>query len=507
VVLEVSATPDSGDSITLKFTVSDTGIGIPADKSSKIFEAFQQADTSTTRSYGGTGLGLAISTRLVELMGGNIWVESEVGKGSRFHFTACCRESNGESHEEKAPCPTAVIDARVLIVDDNATNRRILREMLASWGMNPIAVSCAETGLQLLQDAVDDDDPFQLLISDVNMPEIDGFMFVKSIRGQSEIAKTPVIMLTSGGRLGDNTRCEELGILFNLMKPVKQSELFDSVAVSLGVEGTNDFVTGPDDSEIQKLPPLRVLLAEDNIVNQKLVLGLLEPHGHHVTVANNGEEAVAAASSGDYDVILMDVQMPVLDGFGATGKIRDREKAGSKPVPIIAMTAHAMDGDRERCLEAGMSDYLSKPVRRKTLNAKLAEWVDTAPREGGSTNSELQAEPNQVDWSGARHNTGGDESLLRELMESCLEEAPQQLEEVRAAVEAGDAQRLHSAAHALKGTLLVFGKNPPVRHVQGLEEKGAQESLDGAKDDLASLESTMSSLFESLRSYLAEGSS
>lgn len=369
VVLDVRSEPGSNDQqTTLCFTITDTGIGIPKEKCATIFEEFQQADSSTTRSYGGTGLGLAISSRLVELMAGRIWVDSEVGHGSKFHFTATfdiSREQLPQNQQEM----TIVSNTLVLIVDDNATNRRILHVMLTNWGMNPTAVSSAQLGFQLMRDAREHGEPFRLVLSDVNMPEVDGFTFAEWIRGDAQLADTRLIMLTSGGRPGDVARRESLRVNGHLMKPVKQSELFDAIVVALGVDSAEDAASVSKARGVV-IRSLRILLAEDNLVNQKLAIGGLK--SHHVTVANNGAEAITTWENNQFDVILMDIQMPEMDGFEATRLIRSREKQSGRHIPIIAMTAHAMKGDRERCLEVGMDDYVAKPIRIKELNAKLA---------------------------------------------------------------------------------------------------------------------------------------
>jgi two-component system, sensor histidine kinase and response regulator len=353
----------------LQFAVRDTGIGIPADQFQRVFQAFEQVDASMTRRFGGTGLGLAISSRLVDLMGGRIWVESELGKGTTFHFTIQLKVGQAR---EPAPIEQVMIrGARVLVVDDNATNRLILQEMLQNWGLAPTCVPSAEAGLQALRAARAAGQPFGLIASDVDMPDVDGFAFAQQVRQDAELAKTPIILLTSGDRQGEIARCEQLGISARLRKPVSQSELFDAVVAALQATHAVGRVA-PAAAASTRAGPLHVLLAEDSLVNQKLALGLLKKEGHTITVANNGREAVDAVESQTFDVVLMDVQMPEMDGFEATRLIREREKLSGRHVPIIAMTAHAMKGDRERCLEVGMDDYLSKPIRAQLLYEKLA---------------------------------------------------------------------------------------------------------------------------------------
>jgi CheY-like chemotaxis protein len=368
VVLAVECQSRTEDEVRLHFSVSDTGMGIPQDKLALIFEAFTQADTSTTRRHGGTGLGLAIASRLVGLMDGRIWAESTVGQGSVFHFIARFRLATEAAPDLRRVEPSVVREVRVLIVDDSSTNRLILEEMTRNWGMRPVTVKSACEALDLLREAHRSGAPIQLVLCDVNMPEVDGLTLTQWIRQDPQLAATTVIILTSGARGDDLRRCEELRVAGHLMKPVKQSELFDTIGLSLGAALTDG---GAEETlwrqRPAELPPLRLLLAEDSLVNQKLAIGLLEKHGHSVVVAGNGKEAIAAWQSGAFDVVLMDVEMPEMDGLEAAAVIRTQEKKTGRHTPIIAMTAHAMKGDRERCLEAGMDGYVSKPIRARQL--------------------------------------------------------------------------------------------------------------------------------------------
>ncbi len=361
-------------SVDLHFTVSDTGIGIPEEKQKLIFEAFSQADNSTTRKYGGTGLGLTICCRLIEIMGGRIWVESTLGRGSRFHFTVRFGLGEGKPAIVSAP-PEKLKGLTVLVVDDNRTNRRILEDLLSRWDMRPLSVESGGLALEQLRAASEAGEPFELLLTDVHMPEMDGFRLIELIREKPQLAPATIMMLTSGGQKGDAVRCRELGVAAYLTKPIRQSELRDAILHALG--------TGQQDRRVIPLTkhslreaapspaPLRVLLAEDNPVNQRLVIRLLEKWGHNVAVANNGREALAALQKEAFDLVLMDLQMPHMDGFEVTALVREKEKQSGTHQLIIAMTAHAMKGDRERCLEAGMDGYLSKPVDTKELSEVL----------------------------------------------------------------------------------------------------------------------------------------
>ncbi len=373
VVLEVERREVSGPFVTLQFTVRDTGIGIPDEKLATIFDLFEQADASLTRRHGGTGLGLAIAMRLSEMMGGKVWVESEVGRGSAFHFTVRLRFADIDEQEDTIIVPTSLHDLSVLVVDDNATNRTILQEMLTNWHMKPTVAGNAAEALQLLQQAHKGNRPFRLVVTDAHMPVTDGFTFVKWLRGYTELSDVTVIMLTSGDRTEDAEQCKDLGISAYLLKPVKQSELLETIESTLGITvPTSELTRGVEETSPHH-GPLRILLAEDSLVNQKLAVALLEKQGHWVTVVDNGEQAVTAVQRDEFDVILMDVQMPVMDGVEATGRIREVEASTGRRTPIIAMTAHALKGDRERFLESGMDGYVSKPVRVQQLYAAIAE--------------------------------------------------------------------------------------------------------------------------------------
>jgi CheY-like chemotaxis protein len=362
----------------LHFIVSDSGVGIAPDKVDMIFESFNQADASTTRHYGGTGLGLTISRCLVEMMGGRLWVESELGVGSRFHFTV--RLITEENNVAVTPAsPAALQGVKVLIVDDNGANRLILQSMVERWGMNPTAVSDAAQALGELSAAESANDAFALVLTDMHMPATDGFGLVSHVKENVVLSTPAVIMLTSGGQRGDVARCEELGIAAYLTKPVCQAELCEAVIRALHARQAGLAVPLVTRYSLRKgdfLRGLRILLAEDNRVNQKIAVRLLEKRGHHTVLASSGKEALEALAQASFDLVLMDVHMPGMDGIEATIAIRDKEKTTGLHQPVIAMTALAMKGDRERCLAAGMDGYLSKPIDLQQLDDVLAIYAD-----------------------------------------------------------------------------------------------------------------------------------
>jgi signal transduction histidine kinase/CheY-like chemotaxis protein/ligand-binding sensor domain-containing protein len=373
--VETEDGPHDPDSIMLHFTVRDSGIGIPAEKRALVFEAFTQADGSTTRRYGGTGLGLTISARLVAMMGGRIWLESEVGRGTQFHFTVRCGVAKAEppAGEEQA----SLTGIPVLVVDDNSTNRRVFEEVLRRWGMQPEVAESGAAALTHLRGACDAGKPFQMVLTDSTMPDMDGFQLVERIRESADFGTVAVIMATSAGQRGDAARCRRLGMGAYLTKPVRQVELKAAIHATLGrapddLQG-RPLVTRHNQREQRR--SLRILLAEDNPVNQKLVVRLLEKEGHTVVVADNGKQAVEALEGANVDLVIMDVQMPEMDGYEATTSIRQAEETTLKHVPILAMTAHAMKGDQEKCLAAGMDGYLSKPVCLKDFYQAIEDLV------------------------------------------------------------------------------------------------------------------------------------
>jgi signal transduction histidine kinase/CheY-like chemotaxis protein len=381
ILLSVTQEKESSEDVLLHFAVKDTGVGIPADKQERIFEAFSQADGTMARKYGGTGLGLTICTRLVEMMGGRIWVESQLGQGSTFHFTLRLAMQTAPPIRPAPVQPEELRDLPVLIVDDNFTNRRVLQGMLNRWGMRPTAVEGGRAALQALEIAKSTGRAFPLILLDGQMPEMDGFTLADLIQKDRDLVGAAIMMLTSAGHVGDAARCRELGIMAYLVKPIRQGELLQSIRQILQkTPQPVPLVTRHTLREAQNRA--RILLAEDNAVNQTLALRLLEKRGYVVTVAGDGNAALAALEKAAFDLVLMDIQMPNMDGFEATSIIRKKEEATGRHIPIIAMTAHALKGDQERCVAAGMDGYVSKPIRTSELFSAIESLLpkkDSAP--------------------------------------------------------------------------------------------------------------------------------
>ena len=509
VVVRAELEGREGDDIRLHFAVSDTGIGIPADKQSVIFEAFSQADGSTTRKYGGTGLGLAIATQLVQMMGGKIWVESEVGKGSTFHFTAVMRPSKDLKLKTRA-CRADLEGLRVLVVDDNATNRRILEEVLRGWKMAPATASNAAAAFAALKRGQATGEPFGLVLLDCAMPETDGFGLAGQIQQDDAIAQTPLIMFSSTGHGSVAARCREMKLAGYLTKPVKQSELFDVIASALGNQ--NDSAEGsaaPVTLAEACLPrTLRVLLAEDNPVNQRLVVKLMEKQGHTVVVAGNGKEGLAALEGGQFHVVLMDVQMPEMGGFEATGIIREREKVTGAHIPIIAMTAHALKGDRERCLEAGMDAYVAKPIQSRLLFEAIASVVPMTAADVSMVEKpvpeKVRLDSEVFNSEGALAMLDGDTELFVELVKLFMTESVELQDQIHDAIEQRDATRLERAAHSLKGSAAAFCGESTRAVAQKLEAIGASGNLDQAGDVFVELQDELVRLKDALTEYRKE---
>ena len=501
VVMRVQTDSRHDKKVQLLFSVKDTGIGIPPEKQQVIFEAFSQADSSTTRRYGGTGLGLAISAQLVELMGGTISVESTPGLGSTFHFTAWL-DLEEAGVEEPSGKWRSMTDLRVLIVDDNATNRRIFEEVLTNWRMRPVAVDGGAAALAALENSSREGQSFAVVLLDGHMPDMDGFALAQRIIHDQRYAGTKLVMLTSAGEPEDVARCRKLGISAYLTKPVKQSELFDVIV---------NVISEPD-VETRKPPRkprarrggLHVLLAEDNEVNQLVATRILEKLGHRVTVVSSGRQAVSALQSGTFDIIAMDVQMPEMDGLEATAEIRRGERTTGMHIPIIAMTAHAMKGDRERCLEAGMDGYTSKPIRITELEQAIATVLPkSSMRVRPSRNNPAEQ---VIDQAALLNGVDGNRRLLNQIVRLFLADYPRRVAEIKNAIHSGDANALARAAHALKGSVGNFAAKNTISVLQRLETMGRNQELNAAGEEFVALESELAHVSKDLRQLIRNSS-
>jgi len=507
IVLTVERQTEELGNLCLHFSVRDTGIGIPPEKHQVIFEPFAQADGSTTRQFGGTGLGLTICSRLVEMMGGKIWLESEVGKGSTFHFTACFRST--VPRLEEAPPPN-LHGLQVLVVDDNPTCLRILGGLLGHWNAKPALCKSGREALIKLDQAKHQKKPFGAVLLDARLSDPDGFTVAERIENEQELAKASVLLLSGATQGGDVGLCQESGIAACLTKPVFAPELLDAILRASGtVQGKSAKATGregPPQPEATR--KLRILLVEDNQVNCKLVSRLLGKRGHKVVVARNGREAVAAVQHGPggvFDLILMDVQMPDMDGFEATAAIRARELSTGGHVPIVAVTAHAMKGDRERCLAAGMDGYLSKPIRVKELLDLLRDYDALPVQTSEVSHSHEQEECRRVgddgellDKGALLERLGGDSQLLSELIEIYLSESPALLAAAQRALQEKSGQDLARAAHTIKGSAGNFVARATLETAERLEAFAEQGDFSRAQEAMSALEREMEHLDRAL---------
>jgi signal transduction histidine kinase/DNA-binding response OmpR family regulator len=492
--LRIELASRNEDSTVLHFFVADTGIGIQPENQERVFEAFQQADASTTRQYGGTGLGLAISSRIITLMGGRVGLTSELGKGSVFDFTAGFGIQSEDTIHESVP-HTRLSNLRALVVDDNATNLRILDGILRSWGIRATLAASGSEALKILSGTDQSADGFALVLTDARMPSMDGFDLVRRIREISSLKPATVLMLTSVHTTEDVARAQELGISSYLVKPVRRSALLSAITDSLvGSPAVQEAVAPLADATRRK--PLRVLVAEDNPVNRKLAASILQRAGHEAILVANGKEAVDAVTRERFDVVLMDVQMPVMGGFEATRLIRELEaSSGRRRTPIIAVTAHAMKGDREDCFAAGMDGFAPKPIQ----SAKLLEMLDRLGSESIATvivPAEIadNTDPATLDEVGLMRLVSGNQALAGELAGLFLEDLEPRVTEITAAVDARDAERLRMGAHALAGSALTLKAGLVAASARVLETIARSGELGGSPVALVNLNSAVASL-------------
>jgi two-component system sensor histidine kinase/response regulator len=502
IIIQVENELQTEDKVCLHFSVTDTGIGIPKEKQQLIFNAFTQADSSTTRKYGGTGLGLAISSRLLELMDGKIWVESELGKGSIFHFTAYFDIQKQSKPDDTILNIVDIHDVQVLIVDDNSINRLIFEETLISWGMKPITANDGQSAIIQMKKAVKDCKPFPLVLLDIIMPDMDGFAVAEQIRQDPELAKTKIIVLSSSDHKDYDELYKTLDISAHLMKPVKKSTLLDTILNVLSTVPLDSRKAIPVSiySSLKSDHPLQILLAEDNIVNQKLAVRVLQKFGHSVTVANNGNEALNLIENEKYDLILMDVQMPEMDGFEATTTIREKEKITGAHIPIIAMTAYAMKGDRERCLEAGMDDYVSKPIQAEQLfeaiENSISDRIESMSQQSQNTTEGAEEQKLEEAFNKAKvlERVEGDTELLLELMDLFIDQCPKLLIGINDAITQNDSKALERNAHALKGSVGNFSADTVYNLALKLELMGRNNDMSGAREEYILLEKEIEQL-------------
>jgi two-component system, sensor histidine kinase and response regulator len=508
VVVRVTGNSLNVDETELQFAVTDTGVGVLKEMHTKIFEAFSQADSSTTRKYGGTGLGLSITAQLVNLMGGGIRVESEPGQGSTFHFTVKLQVGHDPKRKPPLPFPEVLRGVSVLVVDDNATNRRILERMLKCWGMRPILADGGAAALAEIARAQTASETIPIALLDGHMPGMDGFALAKRIRQEPGFEATLLMMLTSGGYTEDVARCHALGISLYLIKPIEQKLLLESLLHLMERSCTGEAIPRRSESPPNFSIPkgLQFLLAEDNAVNQKLAVRLLERHSNRVVVAANGREALEALSRQSFDAVLMDVQMPQMGGLEAASLIREREKYLGGHIPIIAMTAHAMKGDREKCLNAGMDGYIAKPIRPNEFFEEIMKHMKTANQAEKSSLPITAKEPDGpvLDTADLLDRVSGDAEFLAELVSVFRADYPQQLQALRESITGGDAKKVERAAHCLKGALANLAAVRARGVAAKLEHMGRSGDLQGAMEESASLEREVTSAEQALAELCRE---
>ena len=505
---------EDAESMTMKISVIDTGIGIPESARGNLFKSFSQVDASTTRKYGGTGLGLAISKNLVELMDGTISVDSSPGRGSAFSFTVTMKKGRKLTEISLDKC-FDLTSKRILIVDDNATNRFVLREQMKSWGCSYEEAKDGPEALEMLSAATEQKNPYHIVLVDMMMPGMDGETLGRKIMEDQRLSRSILIMLTSVGQRGDASRVHDIGFAAYLTKPIKQSHLYDCLVSVVSKEG--DGFTAPAQPIItkhsiaeEKKHNVRILLAEDNLINQKVAIRIIESMGFHIEAANNGQEAVEMLEKKKYDLVLMDVQMPVMDGFKATQAIRTSETIDNS-IPIVAMTAHAMKGDRERCLDAGMDDYVPKPINqgelRKAIDRQLSEMPKSKPEPDEAVSTEDQPMDNDIDHKAFFNHAelserlGGDEEVVEEVVEFFLQEIPLQMDELRKALDECDFYQMQDLAHGMKGSCLNVAAGSMGKAALEIETLIKENELDKVPEATEKL----AGVFDTTKQVITEG--
>ncbi len=520
VLINIECVEKTDQETRIKFSIEDTGIGIPEDKLGTVFGKFTQADNSTTREYGGTGLGLAISKQLVELMGGDIGVESHTGIGSKFWFLL----TMPIDPNTPAPAPPKgnLKNIRILIVDDYEVNRHVLEEQISSWEIRNQSCSSGAEALQLLRAAHQENDPFHVAILDYHMPKMDGKQLAYAIKADCDIQDTVLVMLSSIGQIGASTQIAEAGIAAYLVKPVHGSQLMDVLATVWGAyeqgfseEETTRVVPSQSESKQEKISErikkAHVLLAEDNFVNQKVAIGIFKKFGCNVEVVGNGAEALEKLDQAQYDILFMDCQMPEMDGYEATAAIRKRDD-GYRQIPIIAMTAHTMQGDREKCLLAGMDDYIPKPIKWETVKEVLERWLhkgpslnptqgnsDTQDAETGQTKNPVAADT-ILDPAQILITLDGDIQALKEITDLFISTSGENLEQMHEAVKAGDKDTIVEQAHSMKGAALNIGAARVSQIAREIETTARQCS----HEELENLFDTLDREIQDMKKYVAD---
>jgi len=506
VLVQIEVREKNEDSVVLHFAVSDTGIGIPPEHRARIFEPFAQADSSTTRQFGGTGLGLSISKALVEMMHGILWCDSQSGKGSTFHFTARFAVRKAATAASSFVGVSDLSGLQVLIVEDAADNARILAETIQSWHMRTTIVQSNQAAVDVLNRSGNGGTRFHFILVDAQMAGESGFSLAEHIVRQPQLPR-PIMMLTSVAQADGVDRCGKLGLSVYVIKPVSDSDLFDAMMSIRGARTEPKLAaTAVAGSGNKARGGLRILLAEDNPVNQEVAQQMLQKRGHSITIACNGREALELVTKSEFDLVLMDIQMPEMDGFQATAAIRELEKKGAKRIPIVAMTAHAMKGDRERCLDAGMDGYVSKPVQSKLLYDTIESMTGSQTDAGSLPQISVspRVEGKAVNIDEILDRLGGNVSLLQSVVALFEEDSPGQMARIQDAIRNGDAQALMAAAHNLKGSLLVLSADKASTAALELEKLGRQSKLHGAAEWFTILESEVGAVATELHKIVKE---